>query len=325
MKRREFITLLGGVAAWPLAAHAQQRVRLPTIGFLIPTTPSTESQRLAAFAQRLRELGWIEGRTIAIEYRWAEGLTERFDDIAAELVKLKVDIIVTSATAPVIAAKRATSVIPIVFALAGDPVRSGLIASLARPGGNVTGLSLQQPDLAAKRLELLREIVPHLRRLAMLINIGNPSLQPEIGEVQAAARKLGMEANPFEIRRVEDIAAGFKGLTDGLQALYVVGDPLLNNNRIRINTLALGARLPTIYPSRENVEPGGLMSYGPNVLDLYRRAGDYVDKILRGAKPADLPVEQPTKFDLVVNLITAQALGIDVPQTLIARADEVIE
>jgi putative ABC transport system substrate-binding protein len=326
MRRRDFITLLGGAAAtWPLAAQAQQPARLPTIGFLIPTTPSTESQRLAAFAQRLRELGWIEGRTIAIEYRWAEGLTERFDDIAAELVKLKVDIVVTSATAPVIAAKRATSVIPIVFALAGDPVRSGLIASLARPGGNVTGLSLQQPDLAAKRLELLREIVPHLRRLAMLINIGNPSLQPEIGEVQAAARKLGMEVNPFEIRRVEDIAAGFKGLTDGLQALYVVGDPLLNNNRIRINTLALGARLPTIYPSRENVEPGGLMSYGPNVLDLYRRAGDYVDKILRGAKPADLPVEQPTKFDLVVNLITAQALGIDVPQTLIARADEVIE
>ena len=256
MRRRDFIPLLGGSAVtWPLAAQAQQPVRLPTIGFLIPTTPSTESQRLAAFTQRLKELGWIEGRTIAIEYRWAEGLTERFDDIAAELVKLKVDIIVTSATAPVIAAKRATSVIPIVFALAGDPVRSGLIASLARPGGNVTGLSLQQPDLAAKRLELLREIVPHLRRLAMLINIGNPSLLPEIGEVQAAARKLGMEVNPFEIRRVEDIAAGFKGLTDGLQALYVVGDPLLNNNRIRINTLALGARLPSIYPSRENVEP----------------------------------------------------------------------
>src|SRR6516164_3352109 len=219
--RRKFLaTLLGGVAGWPLTARAQQPGKLPIVGFLGATTPSAQSQWTAAFVQRLRELDWIEGRNVAIEYRWMEGRNERAAEIAAEFVRLRVNVIVVQGTAAVVRAKRATSVIPIVFALAGDPVGSGLIESLARPGGNVTGLSLQQPDLAAKRLELLREIVPHLRRLAMLINIGNPSLQPEIGEVQAAARKLGMEVSPFEIRRVEDIAAGFKGLKDGLQALY---------------------------------------------------------------------------------------------------------
>ena len=326
MRRRRFITLLGGAAAaWPLAARAQQPGKLPTIGFLGATTPSAGSQWVAAFVQRLRELGWIEGRTVAIEYRWAEGRTERSAEIAAEFVRLKVDVIVTSGTAPVIAVKQATSIIPIVFAAAGDPVGTGLVASLARPGGNITGLSIQAADLAGKRLELLREIVPGLRRLAVLANVGNPAAVLEMGEVQAAARTLGLEVVTLEIRRAEDIAPAFETLKGRADALYVCADALVNTNRIRINTLALGARLPTMHRSREYVEAGGLMSYGPNFPDLFRRAADYVDKILRGAKPGDIPVEQPTKFDLVINLITAKALGVTIPPTLLARADEVIE
>ena len=282
-------------------------------GFLGSSTPSAQGQWTAAFVQRLRELGWIEGRTVAIEYRWAEGRSERFAEIAAEFVRLKVDVIVTSGTAAVLAAKQATSVIPIVFAVAGDPVGTGLVASLARPGGNVTGLSIQQTDLAGKRLELLREVVPGLRRLAILANVGNPAAVLEMGEVQAAARTLGLEVATFEIRRAEDIAPAFEALKGRADALYVCADPLVITNRIRINTLALGARLPTMHGVREYVEAGGLMSYGPNFPDLFRRAADYVDKILRGAKPADLPVEQPTKFDLVINLTTAKALGLDRP------------
>jgi ABC-type uncharacterized transport system substrate-binding protein len=327
VKRREFITLLGGAAAaWPLAARAQQPGKLPTIGFLVPGTPLTDSQRHAAFVQRLRELGWTEGRNVAIEYRWPEGRNDRVAEIAVELVQIKVDVIVTTGTPAALAAKQATSAIPIVFAAAADPVGTGLVASLARPGGNVTGLSLQQADLAGKRLELLREVIPAVRRLAILANVGNPNAVPEMGEVRAAARTLGLEVAVFEIRRTEDIAPAFEALIkDRSEALYVVGDPLLTTNRIRLNTLALGARLPTSYANRESVEAGGLMSYGPNFPDLFRRAAEYVDKILRGAKPADIPVEQPTKFDLVVNLVAAKALGLTVPPTLIARADEVIE
>jgi putative tryptophan/tyrosine transport system substrate-binding protein len=326
MKRRELITLLGGAAvAWPLAARAQQSGKPLTIGFLGPTTPSVEGQRLAAFVQRLRELGWMEGRNVAIEVRWAEGRSERFAEIAAELVRLKVDVIVTYATPPVLAAKQATSAIPIVFASAADPVGTGLVASLARPGGNVTGLSNQQPDTAAKRLELLREVVPGLGRLAILANVGNPAAVLDMREVQAAARKLSLEAAAFEIRRAEDIAPAFEALTSRVHALYVAGDPLVNTNRIRINSLALGARLPTMHGYRDYVEAGGLMSYGPSALDQYRRAADYVDKILRGAKPGELPVEQPTKFDLVINLTTAKALGLTIPEPFLLRADEVIE
>jgi putative tryptophan/tyrosine transport system substrate-binding protein len=327
IRRREFIaTLLGGAAVlWPLAAHAQQPAKLPTIGLLGATTLSVESQRVAAFVQRLRELGWTEGRTIAIEDRWAEGRNERFAEIAAEFVRLKADVIVTAGTASVLAAKQATSVIPIVFAAAGDPVGMDLVASLARPGGNVTGLSVQSTDLVGKRLEILREVVPSLRRVAILGNVGNPIAVPEMGEVQAAARLLGVEASRFEIRRVQDIAPAFDALMGWAEALYVITEPLANTNRIRINTLALGARLPTMYAFREYVEAGGLISYGPNVPHQYRRAADYVDKILRGAKPGDIPVEQPTKFDLVVNLITAKALRLEVPPMLLARADEVIE
>ena len=325
MRRREFITLLGGAAAWPLAARAQQPGKLPTIGLLGATTLLVESQRVAAFVQRLRELGWIEGRTVAIEVRWADGRTERFVEIAAEFVRLKVDVIVTQGTASVIAARQATAVVPIVFAGVADPVGTGLVTSLARPGSNVTGLSNQLVDLVGKRIEMLREILPGLRTLAIMANVGNPAPMLEMGEVSSMARTLGLEAATFEIRRAEDIAPAFDALKGRAGALHVCVDPLLNTNRVRINTLAQGARLPTMYGVREYVEAGGLVSYGPNIVNQYRRAADYVDKILRGAKPADLPVEQPTKFDLVINLTTAKALSLTLPPSLLARADEVIE
>jgi putative tryptophan/tyrosine transport system substrate-binding protein len=327
MKRREFMGLLGGAAAsWPLTARAQQAgKKLPTIGFLGSLTPSAQSPWTAAFVQRLRELGWIEGRTVAIEYRWAEGRFDRSPAIIAEFVRLKVDVIVTHSTPNIVAAKQATSVIPIVFALAGDPVGNNLVASLARPGGNVTGLSNQSTDTAGKRLELLREVVPGLRRVAILTNAGNPSNVSELGEAQAAARTLGLELVIPEIRRVEDIAPAIETLKGRVDALYVQTDPLLTTNRIRINTLALSSRLPTMYSIREFVEAGGLMSYGPNFPDLFRRAAEFVDKILRGTKPADIPVEQPTKFDLVFNLTTAKALGIEIPPRLFFTANEVIE
>jgi len=324
--RRKFLATLGGAGvAWPLVARAQQAGKLPTIGLLGATTPLVESQRLRAFVQRLHELGWFEGRSIAIEDRWAEGRTERFAEIAAEFVRLKVDVIVTVGTLPALAAKQATALIPIVFAGAGDPVGTGIVASLARPGGNVTGLSVQFTDLAGKRLELLREVVPNLRRLAILINADNPAAMKEVGEVQAAAGAFGLEVVTLEIRKAEEIASAFEALKGRAEALYVFADALMNTNRVRINTLALAARLPTMHGVREYVEAGGLMSYGPSLPDLYRRAADFVDKILRGTKPGDLPVEQPTKFDLVINLTTAKALGLEVPPTLLARADEVIE
>jgi putative ABC transport system substrate-binding protein len=326
VKRREFITLLGGaVAAWPLAARAQQTVKLPTIGFLGPSTRSAASEWVAAFVPRLRELGWIEGRTVAIEYRWVEGREERYAEVAAEFVRLKVDVIVTWGTASVLAAKQATSVIPIVFASAGDPVGTGLVASLARPGGNLTGLSNQAPDLTGKRLELLREFVPGLRQLAILANIDSPIGVLQIGQAQAAARALGLEVTALEIVGAQDITPALETLKGRAEALYVVSEPLVFTHRIRIHTLALAARLPTMHDYREYVEAGGLMSYGPNFPDLFRRAADFVNKILRGANPADLPVEQPTKFDFVFNVTTARALGLKIPESLLLRADEVIE
>src|SRR5215470_5741125 len=322
MKRRQFISLLGA-AAWTVAARAQQ-AKLPTIGFLGLNTPSSQSQWTAAFVQRLRELGWTEGRTIAIEYRWAEGRSEHYAPFADEFVRLKVDVIVMPGAA-VVAANQATSTIPIVFPVAADPVGAGMVASLARPGGNVTGLSVQAVDLAGKRLEILRDVFPRLERLAIMASVGGPGAALEMHEFQEVARTLRLEVIPLEIRRTDDIAPTLESLKGRVDALYVVGDPLANVNRVRINTFALVARLPTIYVQREYVEAGGLMSYGPNLPNMFRRAADYVDKILRGAKPADLPVEQPTKFDLVINLVTARALGLTVPATLLARADEVIE
>jgi putative tryptophan/tyrosine transport system substrate-binding protein len=318
MRRREFFTALAAIVAGSLSARAQQPAKLPTIGFLGANTPATQRQWTAAFVHRLGELGWIEGRTVAIEYRWGEGHTVRFAEFLADFVRLKVDVIVTAGAA-VRAAKQATSIIPIVFAVANDPLGAGLVASLSQPGGNVTGLSNQASDLGTKRLELLREIVPGLRRLAIMANVGNPQTALEMGEVQATARKLGLEFTLL------DLAPGFEALKGRADALYVCPDPLVTTNRIRINALALGARLPTVYGLREYVEAGGLMSYGTSYADLWRRAGDYVDKILRGAKPADLPVEQPTRFELVINLTTARALSLTIPPTVLARADEVIE
>jgi putative ABC transport system substrate-binding protein len=324
--RRRFLATVGGSAiAWALAARAQQPGKPPTIGFLGSATPAAQSQSAAAFVQRLRELGWIEGRTVAIEYRWAEGRIDRLPELFAELVRRKVDVIITHATPNVIAAKQATSVIPIVFASAADPVATGIVASLARPGGNVTGLSSQIPDSASKRIELLREVVSGLRRLAILANPDNSYVALEVREAQAAARTLGLEVALFEIRRAEDIAPAFEGLKGRAEALYVLPDTVLFTHRLRINTLALGARLPTMHLFREYVEASGLVSYGPNWVVQWRRAADYVDKLLRGAKPADIPVEQPTKFDLIINLTTAKALGLEIPPALLARADEVIE
>ena len=325
MRRREFITLLGGAAvSWPLAAHAQ-RGKPALMGLLGSGTAAAQSEWTAAFVQRLRELGWSEGRNLTIEYRWAEGRSERFAEIAAEFVRLKVDVIVTHNTLPPLAAKQATSVIPIVFATAGDPVGTGIVESLARPGGNVIGLSSQQPESAGKRLEILSEFVPGLRRLAVLFEPGNPFSAAEFDGVSTVAPTLGLELIPFEIRRAGEIAPAFESIRSRAQAIYVFPNPVLFVNRIRINILAAGARLPTMHSVREYVDAGGLLSYGPNWPQMWSRAAGMVDKILRGAKPGDIPVEQPTKFELVINLTVAQALGLDVPPTLLARADEVIE
>lgn len=322
--RRQFITALGGAAvAWPLAARAQQPGKLPTVGVL-GSDATTFGPWTAAFVARLRELGWIEGHTIAIEYRWAEGRSNRVAEIAAEFVRLKVDVILTVGSA-VTTLKRATSAIPIVFAVAVDPVGGGLVASLVRPGGNVTGLSVQQSDLASKRLELLREAIPRLRRLAIMADVGYPDSVLEVANVEAAGRTLGLEVAPLEIRRAEDIGPAFEAIKAPPDALYVASDALIAANRTRIITLALSARLPTILSYRDYVQAGGLMSYGPNYADMFRRAAEMVDKILHGTKPADIPVEQPTKFELVINLTTAKALGLTIPHNLLVLADEVIE
>jgi ABC-type uncharacterized transport system substrate-binding protein len=321
--RRKFITLLGGAAAWPVAARAQQAEKLPTIGYMGSTTARDQSGWVLAFVQRLRELGWVEGRTVAIEYRWAGGQIDRFSEIAAELVRRKVDVVFTTGAGAAVA-KQATSTIPIVFALAPDPVGSGLVASLARPGGNVTGLSNLQAALASKRIELL-QIAPSIRRMAIFANVGNAGAALDMSEAQAAAGNVGLEAMPVAIRLAEDISPAFDVIAGRADALYVCGDLLQSRYRIRINTLALGQRLPTMLASREDVEAAGLVSYGTNFPNLFRRGADFIDKILRGTKPADIPVEQPTKFDLIINLTTAKVLGLKIPESFLVRADEVIE
>jgi putative ABC transport system substrate-binding protein len=325
VNRRAFITLLSGAAAWPVAARAQQSTKLPIIGFLGTNTRSSQREWTDAFTQRLRELGWIEDRTVAIEYRWAEGQLERSTEIVAEFVRRKVDVIVTHSAEPVLAAKQATSVIPIVFTVAADPLGSGLVASLTRPGGNATGLSLQATDLAGKRIEILREVLPGFRRLGIVGNVGAPAAILEMHEAQTAANAVGLATATFELRGTNDIASAIDALKDRADVLYVVSDPLVSTNRTRFAILTVGARLPTMHGFREHVEAGGLVSYGANFPALFRRGAEYVDKILRGAKAADLPVEQPTKFDLTINLITAKALGLTIPPMLLARADEVIE
>ena len=324
MRRREFIALLGGAtAAWPLTARSQQAGKLRTIGYLA-SDPSVFSPWTSAFLGRLGELGWVEGRTVAIEYRFSEGHAERVTEVAAEFVQKKVDVILTSGSAvPVI--KKATTIIPVVFALANNPVGGGLVASLARPGGNVTGLSSQSTDIVGKRLELLHEVAPGLRRVAVMFNAGYPDAVLEMAEVQAAARILAIEVAPLEIRRAEDIPPAVAALKTQADAVYVVADALTAANAPSIVTITLTARLPTFFQNRTFVQAGGLMSYGPNFPHMFRRTADLVDKILRGAKPGDIPVEQPTKFEFVINLKTAKALGLSVSQTLLATADEVIE
>jgi putative tryptophan/tyrosine transport system substrate-binding protein len=323
MRRREFITLLGAATAWPRRTRAQQAGKLPTIGFL-GADAAAFAPWTAAFVARLGELGWMEGKNVAIEYRWSQGRSERYAEIAAEFVSRKVDVIVTVGSAvPIV--RQATVVIPIVFAVGIDPVGSGLVGSLAQPGGNVTGLSIQANELAGKRLEFARELVPQLHRLAIMFNVGNAQPVLEMGETQAAARMLGLEVAPLVIQRAEDIAPAFQGLKTRADALYVAVDQLMVANRSSILGSAFDARMPTIFSTRDFVKAGALMSYGPSYTERFGRAADYVDKILRGANPADLPVEQPTKFELVINVTTAKALGLDVPPPLLARADEVIE
>ena len=325
MKRRDFI--VGGSAAVVLSAplRAEQSTKRPTIGFLGAASPELAGPWVAAFVKRLGELGWTEGRNVTIEYRWAEARTERYGEIATELANRNVDVIVTWASAPVLAAKRATTTIPIVFAAQMDPVGAGVVASLARPGGNVTGMSIQQTDTAGKRIELLRAVVPRLARLAVMANSGAPGAMIEMREVATTARTLGLEVIPIEVSQAGEIFSSIESIKDRVDALYVATDPLIFSNRIEINAMAQRQRTPTIYGSREYVDAGALMSYGPNWIDLFRHAAEQVDKILRGTKPADLPVQQPTKFDLVVNLRTAKALGLEIPPSLLARADEVID
>ena len=323
MTRRGIVAGFVLVVLWAWVGHAQQAAK--TIGFLGASSADTAGPWVAAFVRRLRELGWIEGKNVIIEYRWAEARTERYSEIAAELASRNVDVIVTWASAPVLAAKHTTTTIPIVFAAQMDPVGAGVVASLARPGGNVTGMSIQQTDTAGKRIELLREITPKLARLAVMANADAPGAMLEMQEVVRTARNLGLEAIPIEVRQADEIFSSIGSLKDRADALYVATDPLVFNNRVRINAMARAQLLPTIYGSREYVDAGALMSYGPNWADLFRHAAEQVDKVLRGTKPADIPVEQPTKFDFVVNAKTAKALGIELPGSLIARADEVIE
>ena len=321
--RRQVMSALGGAAfAWPLAARAQPAT-LPTIGFLGVDAP-VWSAWTAAFVERLRELRWIEGRSIAIEYRWAEGRPKLVSEFATEFVRVKVDVILTYGTAvPIV--KQATAVIPIVFAIAQDPVGGGLVASLAHPGGNVTGLSIQSTDIAGKRVALLHDLLPRLHRLAIMVDFGNPQPVLEMGEVQAAARTLGVEVVPLAVQRAEDIAPAFDTLKGQADALYVVNDALINANRTRIITLAHSARLPTMFNTKDHVQAGGFMSYGPNYPALFRRSAEYVDKILRGTKPGDIAVEQPTKFDLAINLTTAKALGLTIPNSFLSLVDDVFE
>jgi putative tryptophan/tyrosine transport system substrate-binding protein len=324
MRRREFIAGLAGAAASPLAARAQRSGNLPIVGFLDVSKGSGWSDYFDAFVAQLRELGWIEGRTVRVERRQAEGRNELYAEIAAEFVRLNVAAIVTGGIA-VRAAMHATSTIPIVFAVANDPVGGGLVASLSRPGGNVTGLSLQARDLVSNRLTYLREVVPNLRRLAVMGNVSYPSTALEMSEVQATASHLGIVTDRVEIRVADDIAPAIAALKDKSDAVFICNDALVNANHARINALALAARLPTIHAETEYAHSGGLMSYAASYPVLFRRAASLVDKILHGAKPSDIPVEQPTKFELVINLKTAKALGLTIPETLLATADELIE
>ena len=329
MDRREFLgTLAGGLLTAPLAAKAQQAAKIPRIGWLA-NNPAGSPHLLEAFLQGLRDLGYVEGRNVVIEYRDAEGKLERLPALAAELVALKVDVIVAAGPPAALAAKQATRTLPIVFASSGDPVTSGLVTSLARPGGNVTGLSAVAPELVGKCLEQLKQAVPGVSRVAVLWQPGGLGERTDkyiLKEAEVAARALGVRLQFVEARGPADFDRAFSDMTRARAgALTVLSTPMFVSERRRLVDLAAKNRLPAVYPWREFVDAGGLMSYGPNLADMFRRAATYVDKILKGAKPADLPVEQPTKFELVINLKTAKALGLTIPASVLARADEVIQ
>jgi len=327
MRRREFIALVGGSAAfWPLTARAQQTGKVLTIGFITAGSPGSGTPALPAFLEALRKVGWVEEKNVAIEYRYAQNHLDQLQEMAAELVRLNVNVIVAAGTLAPFAAKQATTTIPIVMTSGGDPLGTGLVASLARPGGNVTGLSLMMPDIGAKWLELLKELVPRMSRVAVLWNSANPYPADVFKVTKSAAGTLGIEVQSLEVRGPRDFDGVFEAVrSQHPDALITIDDPLTLDNRNRIVEFAAVNRLPTIHGLREFVQAGGLMSYGASLSDLYRRAADYVDKILKGAKPADLPVEQPTKFELVINLKTAKALGLTIPQMLLVTANEVIE
>jgi putative ABC transport system substrate-binding protein len=327
MRRREFITMLGGAAAWPLPVHAQQPP-MPVIGLLHAGSPDSSAYRVAAFRQGLKEIGYVEGQNVAIEYRWAEGRYDRFPELAAELVHRQVNVIVTPGS-PVAAAaaKAATSAIPIVFAVGADPVKYGLVASLARPGGNVTGVNFLVTELAAKRLGLLRELVPRAARVAVLVNPANPATaESTVKDTQAAARTIGLQARILNASSIREIDAAYASLVrDRADALLVAGDGFFNSRRVQLAMLAVRHAVPATYAVREYAEAGGLISYGTSFAVTDRQVGIYAGRILKGAKPADLPVLQSTKFELVINLQAARMLSLEVPPTLLARADEVIE
>jgi putative ABC transport system substrate-binding protein len=328
VKRRKFIALVGGAIACPMGVRAQQQAgKVPRIGFLSLTSPSDRPPLLDAFRQGLRELGWVEAQNIVIDYRYAEGRVDRLPDLAAELVRLKVDLMLSWGTQGVTAARNATETIPIVMIAVRDPVGIGLIASLARPGGNVTGVSgYAGLEIVAKQLELLKETVPKIRRVALLSNPTNAYHQLAIREVNLQAQSLGVLLQLLEAQGPNEFDGAFAAMAkERVGALLVLSDAMLNSHATRLADLAARSRLPAAYGVRESVEAGGLMSYGPSFLDLFRRSAGFVDKILKGAKPADLPVEQPTKFELVINLKAAKAIGLEVPPLLIARADELIE
>ena len=325
MRRREFITLLGGAAAWPLSARAQSD-RIPRIGFMGNSTAELEANLLGAFLAGLREHGYEDGRTIAIEYRWAGGDYDRFPALIAELLAAKVEVIVTAGTPATLAVKRATTTVPLVMAAVGDPLSTGIVPSLARPGGNITGLSAIAPDLEGKRLELLREVAPKLAHVAFFLNLLNPLHLLSVQQARSAAEVLKINLQTHEVRRSEDIDAAFAAIIkEKPDGLLVLADRVFLHNRQRLMEFAAQQRLPNVNAYRELVEAGGLMSFGPSYEDMHRRAADYVDKILKGTKPGDLPVEQPTKFTLIINVKAATALRLNVPPTLLARADEVIE
>ena len=306
------------------AAYGQQTAKPPIVGFLVAGTQASHGAWVAAFVERLSKLGWADGRNVKIEYRWAAGDVRQITEFAAEFVQQKVDVIVTSAYG-VVAAKQATSSIPIVFAAYGDAVAHGIVESLARPGGNVTGLSIQPRELSSKRLELVRDIIPNVRRLAALVNTNYSGVTQEVIGIRAASAKLNIEANILEIQTADDIEAAMATLTSQTDALYVYSEPLTNANKSKIIKAATAAKIPTIFGFREFVDAGGLISYGPNFIDLFARAAEFTDKILRGARPADMPIQQPVKFDFIINLKTAKALGLNISETVLTRADEVIE